>query len=169
MPTTTHIVEALFQAGGAGVTGLSPTVDIFKVSDGTKVVTAGAMVEFAGGGGLYKFDFTGFDHAEDYIFIADAGVAPPTVDSRLAAAEIAETREQISDAVWEELHAEHVGATSMGGIARLLRVWSGNKKELTKNSATSFTWVMFEDDDSTPAFTVTLTKVGDVSTRSKAT
>ncbi len=166
MPTTTHVVEAFFQAGGAGVTGLSPTVDIIRVSDNVKVVTAGAMVEVSDG--FYKFDFTGFDHAENYVFAADAGVAPPTVDSRLAVAEISETREQIADAVWEELHDEHTSATTMGGIARFLRLWSSNKKELTKNSATSFTWVIFEDDGSTPAFTVQLTKAADVETRSKA-
>ena len=62
MPTTTKTITALFTLAGAPKTGLSATVDIWRVSDDTRVVTAGAMTELLNGAasGLYKFDFTAF-------------------------------------------------------------------------------------------------------------
>ncbi len=61
-------IIAFFTASGVPKTGLSPTIDIWKV-DATQVITAQAMTEIAGG--FYVYDFTTYDEDEDYVIRAD--------------------------------------------------------------------------------------------------
>lgn len=84
MATTT--VFTAFTNAGVPETGIAPlpTIDIYRVSDNTLVVSSDNMVEItpgAGDGGFYKYDFTAFDPAERYAFVIDAG-AGATVDAR---------------------------------------------------------------------------------------
>jgi len=65
---TIRFVTAFVDTSGTPVTGLSATIDIFRLSDDTQVVTAGAMNEVALG--LYSYDFAE-DPAEDYAWRAD--------------------------------------------------------------------------------------------------
>lgn len=65
------VVTAFFTDDFAPITGLSPTLDIYRVSDNTQVVTSGAMTEIAGG--YYKYDFSAYDDDEEYVIIADGG------------------------------------------------------------------------------------------------
>ena len=62
---------AYFSYAGAPKTGLTPAIDVYKVSDGTKVVDAQAMTELAGG--HYKYVYAGADNTEDYVATADGG------------------------------------------------------------------------------------------------
>ncbi len=59
---------AFFTDKGTPSTGLSPTIDVWKL-DGTQVVTAQAMTEIAGG--FYKYDFTTYDEDINYVIRAD--------------------------------------------------------------------------------------------------
>jgi len=64
------LIIAFFTDKGVPKTGLTPTIDIWK-ADGTQVVTAASMTEI--GGGFYKYDFTGYNGAEQYCIRADGG------------------------------------------------------------------------------------------------
>jgi len=72
------LIIAFFTEDGTPKTGLSPTLDVWKV-DGTQPVTAQAMTEIAGG--FYKYDFTTYDEDEDYVIRAD-GTATLSVADR---------------------------------------------------------------------------------------
>ncbi len=63
-------LTAYFSDNGVPKTGLTPTMDIWKI-DGTQVVTAQTMTEIAGG--FYVYDFTTYDDDEDYVIRADGG------------------------------------------------------------------------------------------------
>jgi hypothetical protein len=171
MPTTTKIVTALFTLAGAPKTGLSPTVQIQRISDDTRVVTAGAMVELVDGAslGVYKFDFTAFDNAEDYAFKADAIVtAPVNVDSQFAYGILSETREQIADQVWDEAEADHVAAGSTGLAMKIARTFLQNKRILRELSATNFEYEVFEDGGAAIFLQGTITESGAEDIRSEA-
>lgn len=61
-------IIAFFTDKGTPKTGLSPTIDVWKL-DGTQVVTAQDMTEIAGG--FYTYDFSTYDEDEDYCIRAD--------------------------------------------------------------------------------------------------
>jgi len=62
-----------FKQNNALVTGLSPTIDIYRISDSVQVVTGAAMTEI-GSSGVYKYDFSGsYDNTEEYVAVADGG------------------------------------------------------------------------------------------------
>ena len=65
-------IIAFFSENGTPKTGLSPTIDIWKI-DGTKVINAQAMTEIAGG--FYNYDFTDYDEDENYCIRADGTTA----------------------------------------------------------------------------------------------
>ncbi len=65
------IVFAFFLSAAVPATGLSPTIDIYELSDDSKIVDASAMTEV--GGGFYSYDFTDYDAREDYVLICDGG------------------------------------------------------------------------------------------------
>lgn len=58
-----------FQSGDVTVSGLSPTIRIRDVSDGS-VVASGVMAEL--GDGFYTYDFAGYDIATEYVILCDA-------------------------------------------------------------------------------------------------
>lgn len=59
-------ILAVFTVEGNGHSGLSATVDIFDVSGNKKILTADMQDV---GDGLYRYDFTGYDHKKDYAYI----------------------------------------------------------------------------------------------------
>ncbi len=62
-------IIAFFTENGTPKTGLSATIDVWKI-DGTQTVTAQAMTEVAGG--FYVYDYTTYDEDEDYCIRADS-------------------------------------------------------------------------------------------------
>jgi len=72
------IISAYFTEAGAGKTGLSPTVDVYDVSDNSKDVTAGAMTEIASG--HYKYTFSGHDATKDYVAVCDGTATLPNYE-----------------------------------------------------------------------------------------
>jgi len=63
-------IISTFTEAGTPKTGLSPTGDIYDVSDNSLVVNDGAFTEIGGGG--YKYDFTLWDSAKDYYVVIDS-------------------------------------------------------------------------------------------------
>jgi hypothetical protein len=61
---------SFFTENGVPKTGLSPTITITKL-DGTVVVSSASMTEV--GSGFYYYDFSAYDNAEDYVYLADGG------------------------------------------------------------------------------------------------
>lgn len=64
------VITCVFFESGVPKTGLSPTITVYKVSDGSTVVSAQAMTELAGG--FYKYSYAGYDGTEQYVFSADS-------------------------------------------------------------------------------------------------
>lgn len=75
-------IISFFSDSGIPKTGLSPTIDIYKL-DGTKVVNGDSMSEV--GGGFYKYDFSGYDEKEEYCIIADGGNTLSNTDRYMSA------------------------------------------------------------------------------------
>lgn len=65
------IITCYFSNAGAPATGLSPTIDIRDVSDGSLDIDDGAMTEV--GSGWYKYSFGAADAAKQYAWVADGG------------------------------------------------------------------------------------------------
>ncbi len=61
-------IIAFFTNKGTPKTGLSPTLDVWKL-DATQVITSQAMTEIAGG--FYYYDFSAYDEDIDYVIRAD--------------------------------------------------------------------------------------------------
>jgi hypothetical protein len=66
------LITAYFSSSGTPATGLTPTVTVRDVSDGSVVVNAQAMTEV--GGGDYKYTFAGYDSTKDYVVLCDGGI-----------------------------------------------------------------------------------------------
>ena len=66
---TTLTIVAFFTDKGEPKIGLSPTIRIRDVDDGSLVVTDEALTET--GDGFYKFSFTDYDESKTYSFRAD--------------------------------------------------------------------------------------------------
>jgi hypothetical protein len=62
-------IIAYFAENGVPKTGLSATIDIYRVSDNVQVISSAALIEIGGGG--YKYVFTGCDTNEEYFFVID--------------------------------------------------------------------------------------------------
>jgi len=64
------ILTAYFAEGGTPKTGLSPTINIYDLTDNSLVVSAVVMTEVAEG--FYKYDFTTYSSSKQYCFICDS-------------------------------------------------------------------------------------------------
>jgi len=69
MPT--YYLPAYFTASGLGATGLTVTVDVYRLSDNTEVITDGATTEIGGGG--YFYSFTG--QIDNYFYVFKTAAA----------------------------------------------------------------------------------------------
>ena len=67
------IITVYFSEAGAAKTGLSPTIDIRDVSDGSLDIDDGAMTEV--GSGWYKYDFAGATATKQYSYLCDGGTS----------------------------------------------------------------------------------------------
>jgi hypothetical protein len=65
-------ITTVYTQDGAPKTGLTPTIDIWQISNNTKVVDGEAMTEV--GGGIYKYTFTTYNKDQEYSIICDGGV-----------------------------------------------------------------------------------------------
>jgi len=65
------ILTAYFNDRGVPKTGLSPTITVRKVTDGTVLVNAAAMAEV--GSGFYRYSYAGYNRTVEIAFICDGG------------------------------------------------------------------------------------------------
>jgi hypothetical protein len=164
------VIAARFRNNGTPVTGLSPTIDIYRLSDDTLVVDDGVMVEVANG--WYKYEFTdanGYDPREDFVYDADGGVTISSPYERFQeGACCAAEPEEVADGVWEADQSDYLDINTMGGrhnatfnnVQQLLidvatvealidtvRKYSTNR---TRIDTTAQTLTVFDDDGITP-------------------
>ena len=169
-------IAARFRDNGVPQTSLSPTIDIYRLSDDTLVINDGAMVEVANG--WYKFVFTegdGFDPREDYVYDADGGASITSPFERFQeGACCASEPEEIADGVWEADQSLYVDINTMGGthnatfsnvqqllfdvadvqtLINLVRKYQTNR---TRIDTTAKTLTVFDDDGVTPLTVFTL-------------
>lgn len=109
-------VTAFWTEGFAPKTGLSPTVDIYRLSDDVLVVNSVAMAEV--GGGYYKYDFSTYDEAEEYVLVADGGAGLAFMERYKFGAS---GEGAIADAVWDEPVSSHTTDGSFGEKVAKLR------------------------------------------------
>lgn len=173
------IITARFRNGGTPATGLTPTIDIYRVVEtGTdvQVVAAASMVEI--GNGWYKYVFTpgdGFNPREDFIYDADGGATISSPYERFQeGACCASEPEEIADGVWEANTSDYTDLLTMGGrhnatfntvgqllldvndvltLVDLVRKYHTNR---TRIDTTAKTLTVFDDDGVTPLTVFTL-------------
>ena len=68
-------IGVTFLDNGADRTELTPTINIYDMSNNSKVINAAAVPEIAEGG--YKYDFSTYDASKNYYWKMDAGAAVP--------------------------------------------------------------------------------------------
>jgi hypothetical protein len=71
-------IISFFTENGIPKTGLSPIIDVWKVSDNSQVVTAQAMSEI--GGGFYKYNFAGYEKTQEYAVRSYGGASLPIAE-----------------------------------------------------------------------------------------
>jgi hypothetical protein len=108
---TTKTITVQFTSSGVSVTGLFPTINIYDVSTGTLLITGGSLVEIAGG--WYKYDFTTYSYAVNYVFTIDGGATLSTHD-RYKYGGNESYEEDTSFGVWEETATNHVSSGTTG-------------------------------------------------------
>jgi hypothetical protein len=72
------IIAAQMTKGGAPYNGFTPTINIWKISDGSLVVSAAAMTQISTSG-IYKYDFTTGVYGQTYAYqiTGDSTVSAP--------------------------------------------------------------------------------------------
>ena len=65
----TEDLGAIFFKEGVPKTGLSPTIDVWNVTDSVQEVSGAAMTEL--GGGLYTYTLAAYDSSKEYAWICD--------------------------------------------------------------------------------------------------
>ena len=108
----TEPVLVHFDEAGTGKTGLTATIDIIDVSDGSVDVNDGALTELAASG-WYWHDFSGIDATKTYVWYAD-GSSSLCDAERYKKGAITLTTAKVSDGVWDEATAGHVAVGSTG-------------------------------------------------------
>lgn len=170
------VIAARFRNSGTPQTGLSPTIDIYRLSDDTLLINDGAMVEVANG--WYKYEFLevdGYDPREDFVYDADGGVSISSPFERFQeGACCASEPEEIADGVWEADQSLYTDINTMGGrhnatfsnvenllldvadvesLVNLVRKYHTNR---TRIDTTAKTLTVFDDDGVTPLRVFTL-------------
>jgi len=100
-------ILSFFTSSGVPATGLSATVRIRDVSDGSLVITDAAMTET--GDGFYKYDFSTYDSSLDYAIRCDGGITLPDAERYVYAGN------EYVDMVWDEKLADHTETGTFGG------------------------------------------------------
>lgn len=111
-------VTAFFTHGGEPKIGLSPIVDVWRVSDNSQIVTAQTMSEIAGG--WYKYDFSGYVELEEYVITCDGGPTLVTFE-RYAYGGNVVYAEEISGTMWDEDLTSHTTKHSAGWFVMKIR------------------------------------------------
>lgn len=72
------LIVSDFWNQGVPQVGLSPTITIYDVSDGSVLINAEVMTEIASG--AYKYEFAAYDNSKNYYIVCDGGNTLPLYD-----------------------------------------------------------------------------------------
>jgi len=92
-------------------TGLTPTIKIRDVSDGSILINGASMTEV--GDGFYRYDYSAYDSTKEYAIICDGGISLSDTE-RYVYAGNENYVEDIIDGVWDEPIAGHLIEDTMG-------------------------------------------------------
>lgn len=76
------VAAVWYTYNGSPVTGLTPTIDIIRISDDQYAIDNQSMTELQSAPGWYIFTYNGYEANQTYLCIADANT--DTVDQRIA-------------------------------------------------------------------------------------
>jgi len=142
-------ILAAFSEDGEPALGLSPTVRIRDVSNGSLVVTDDPMVEK--GDGFYGYDFATYSGTEDYAIRCDSVTLSGT--DRYAYSSSGE----YSDVL------DNIDVRTI-----LVRKIQTNRLELADGDISN--WILYDDDNTTPLLTFSVTdKNGNLITQQTST
>lgn len=110
------IITVHFTEFGNPRPGLTPTIDIYMLDPqnpaiNTPVVTSGLTTEI--GGGWYRYDFTAYSPANNYVFTFDGGMVLDANDRYKYGGNDSYV-EDISSGVWDEQLTDHVETGTAG-------------------------------------------------------
>lgn len=111
-------VTSFFTVGGSPETGLTPTLDIYMVSDDTTIVSSAAMTEI--GNGWYKYDFTDYVEGTEYVITCDGG-ATLGIFERYTYGGNEVFAGEITNFVWDEDLRDHTTRHSAGKVVQQIR------------------------------------------------
>ncbi len=117
------IISALYEDNGLALEGLSPTISIMLISDGSLIVTDAAMSEVSGG--YYSYDFTGYTSGIDYAYTCDGGAG--LIDA------VRYIRSGSTLNVWEEVIE---GTYTAQDVMKLVAAASAGKLAVSGNTVT---------------------------------
>jgi hypothetical protein len=92
-------ILSFFSDEGSPKTGLSPTIKIRDVLDGSLLINGLSMAEV--GDGFYKYDYTAYDSEKDYAIVCDGGISLNDADRYVYAGNESYV-DDISSGVWSE-------------------------------------------------------------------
>ena len=136
-------ILAFFSEDEDMATGLSPTVNVRDVSDGSLVVSGSLMVEK--GDGCYAYDFIAYDSTKDYSVLCDAVTLSGT--DRYSWGSTGEYNTSLNAI---KLTVDNVDVRTL-----LIRKIQTNKLELADGDTGN--WTLYEDDGTTPLLTFDVT------------
>lgn len=165
-----------YTSSGLPKTGLSPVVTIFELNAidpavNNAVVIDGAAVEI--GSGWYRYDFTSYDRAKNYVFTFDGG-ASLTAYERYKYGGNESYTEDVAPSVWEQQINAHTVSGSTGlvlsqikadtttislndaTLASMLSTLLKYQRNRTRIDLTAAQLVIYDDDGATPLTTFNL-------------
>jgi hypothetical protein len=115
-------ILSFFTDEGSPKTGLTPTIKIRDVSNGSLLINGSSMSEV--GDGFYRYNYAAYDSEKDYAVVCDGGISLNDAD-RYVYAGNENYVDDISSGVWaEELNSYTVSGTSgNAGNAQMLAVY----------------------------------------------
>lgn len=163
----TKIITSFFTRNSNPATGLSPTIRIWTITDGTQslVITNEPMIEV--GDGFYKYIFTDYDSAFDYAIRTDGGATLRTAE-RYQVSSNESFADDVALSVWNERKIDYLtpgsfgeaintidantdalrlDVTAMYNLIQLLVKYESNRTQVDK---TAKTLTVFDNDGVTP-------------------
>lgn len=170
---STKIITAFFTSSGVPCTGLVPAITITSTTTSvdTTTVSAASMTEI--GNGWYKYAFTTYDRALDYVFVIDGGSSLDAYD-RYQHGGNESYAEDISSAVLEEPLVDHAVTGSLSDnvtrikadtttivvsevtITTLLNTLLKYQRNRTRIDTSNAQLIIYDDDETTPLTTFNL-------------
>lgn len=166
-------IGSFFTDEGEPLTGLTPTVRIWEVTETTEslIINGASLTEV--GDGFYRYNFTTYDQTKDYMFRVDGGSSLVNSDryqfgSTLYTKLEQETIDKISHDVWEEPAGDHLTGGTVGeslatvksdtstiaisvlSLNTLVSTMLKYESNRTKIDKTAKTLTIYDDDCTTP-------------------